>query len=246
MGLLFLPFGATRVSQVEENLRALEILPLLDQEVMAELVHVAICWNILHHILPVDPFMSGSPDGSRIKVLVEEVQFHQVESDEQKEQAAVLIREYLEWLNERIQRDYSLEFDVEAMIESDLSEPKKFHPPDGRFYLALYGGNIAGVGCLKKLEEGVGEIQRMYVPPTFRGKGIGRAIVNRLIDDARLIGYRQLRLESLEFLAAAHSLYRSVGFREIDPYADNSMRSYQASENLDRYYSITVFMEMNL
>ena len=175
-----------------------------------------------------------------------EVRFQQVESEKQKEQAGALIREYLEWLNERLQREYGIEFDAEAMVESDLSDPDKFHPPDGRFYLAQYDNTIAGVGCLKKLEEGVGEVQRMYVLPGFRGKGIGRAIVNRLIDDARSIGYRQLKLESLEFLEAAHSLYRSVGFHEIDPYADNSMRSYQKEENLDRYYSITVFMEMKL
>jgi GNAT superfamily N-acetyltransferase len=177
---------------------------------------------------------------------MKEVQFHQVKNDEQRTQAGRLIREYLEWLNETIQRDYGIEFDVEAMVESDLSDQKKFHPLEGRFYLALYGDKVAGVGCLKKLEEGVGEVQRMYVPPSFRGKGIGRAIVNRLIDDARSIGYHQLKLESLEFLAAAHSLYRSVGFQEIDRYADNSMRSYQPSENLDRYYAITVFMEMAL
>jgi GNAT superfamily N-acetyltransferase len=177
---------------------------------------------------------------------VEKIQFHQVESDDQKVAAGSLIREYLEWLNERIQRDYGIEFDVEAMIESDLSDQAKFQPPDGRFYLALFGDEIAGVGCLKKLEEGVGEIQRMYVLPIFRGKGIGRAIVNRLIGDPRMIGYRQLRLESLNFLHAAHSLYRSVGFQEIDPYEDNSMQSYQASENLDRYYASAVFMEINL
>ena len=175
-----------------------------------------------------------------------EVRFQQVESRKQKEQAGALIREYLEWLNGRLQREYGIEFDVEAMVESDLSDPDKFHPPDGRFYLAQYDNTIAGVGSLKKLEEGVGEVQRMYVLPGFRGKGIGRAIVNRLIDDARSIGYRQLRLESLEFLEAAHSLYRSVGFHEIGPYADNSMRSYQEEENLDRYYSITVFMEMRV
>ena len=86
----------------------------------------------------------------------------------------------------------------------------------------------------------------MYVPPEHQGKGVGRAITNRLIDDARSMGYRQLRLESLEFLDAAHSLYRSVGFQEIDPYADHSMEAYQPAEQLDRYYSITVFMEMDL
>ena len=177
---------------------------------------------------------------------MEEIHFQQVEGQEQKEQAGALIREYLEWLNERVKRDYGIEFDVNAMVESDLSDPDKFRPPDGRFYLAQYGNAVAGVGCLKKLAEDVGEVQRMYVLPAFREKGIGRAIVNRLIDDARMIGYRRLRLESLEFLKPAHSLYRSVGFREIDRYADNSMETYQAAAQLDQYYSITVFMEMNL
>ncbi len=161
-------------------------------------------------------------------------------------QAGALVREYLKWMNERLKRDYGMKFDVEAMVHSDLSDSCKFHSPDGRFYLDEYEDQIAGVGCLKKLKEDVGEVQRMYVPPASRGKGIGRAIINRLIDDARLIGYRQLKLESLEFLDAAHSLYRSVGFHEIDAYADNSMKLYQATEQLDQYYSITVFMEMEL
>jgi hypothetical protein len=65
-----------------------------------------------------------------------------------------------------------------------------------------------------------------------------------LIEDARSIGYRRLKLESLEFLKMAHFLCRSVGFHKIDPYADNSMKSYQDAENLDKYYAITVFMEM--
>ena len=93
------------------------------------------------------------------------------------------------------------------------------------------------MGCLKRLEVGVAEVQRMYVPPIYRGTGIGRAIINQLINDARSIGYRRLRLESLEFLDAAHALYRSVGFRNTDPYADNSMKSYQSTEQLDQYYS---------
>ena len=177
---------------------------------------------------------------------MDEVEFQQVMSDEQKKEAGSLIREYLEWLNDRLRHEYGIEFDVEAMVQSDLSDPYKFHPPHGRFYLARYRDEIVGVGCLKRLEPGVGEVQRMYVLPTYRGKGIGRAIINRLIDDARSIGYCLLRLESLKFLDAAHSLYRSVGFHEIDPYADNSMKSYQPAEQLDQYYSITVFMEMDL
>lgn len=177
---------------------------------------------------------------------MEAVWFRQVESEEEKGQAGALITEYLEWLNERIQREYGMAFDVAAMVRSDLADRRKFHPPHGRFYLAQYGEEVAGVGCLKKLTDEAAEIQRMYVLPAFRGKGIGRAMAMRLIEEARAIGYRQLKLESLEFLNAAHALYRSLGFREIDPYADNSMESYQASEQLDQYYGITVFMEMAL
>ena len=177
---------------------------------------------------------------------MDEISFYQVQSDSQREQAGALIREYLAWLNERVEREYGLGFDIEAMLESDLKDPDKFEPPEGRFYLVRYSGEIAGVGCLKKLDKDTAEIQRMYVSPVFRGKGIGRVIVDRLIADARSIGYRRLKLESLKFLEAAHSLYRSVGFREIKPYADNSMKAYQSEENLDRYYSITVFMEMVL
>jgi GNAT superfamily N-acetyltransferase len=175
-----------------------------------------------------------------------EITFRQIDSVEDKQRVGSLIREYLQWLNEKVKSDYGIDFDVEAMLASDLSDSEKFYPPDGRFYLVQFNDNIAGVGCLKKLEAGVGEIQRMYVLPSFRGKGIGRAIVNRLIKDARSIGYGRLKLESLEFLEAAHSLYRSVGFHEIDPYTDNSMKSYQNAENLDKYYTITVFMEVSL
>jgi GNAT superfamily N-acetyltransferase len=177
---------------------------------------------------------------------MDQIQFDQVETEEQKGKAAALIREYLEWLNDRLKHDYGMEFDVETMVQSDLSDPHKFHPPYGRFYLARYNDEVAGVGCLKELEPGVGEVQRMYVLPPHRGKGIGREIANQLVKDARGIGYRQLKLESLEFLDAAHSLYRSVGFHQIAPYAHNSMESYQRAEQLHKYYSITVFMEMDL
>lgn len=177
---------------------------------------------------------------------MEAITFQEADGERLQEQARALISEYLNWLNERLGPEYDMQFDVAAMLRSDLTDPDKFRPPHGRFYLARHAGQIAGVGCLKKLSAAVGELQRMYVLPAFRGKGIGRALAHRLIEDARLIGYRKLRLESLEFLEAAHALYRSIGFHEIEPYADNSMESYQPSDQLQRYYSITVFMEMDL
>jgi GNAT superfamily N-acetyltransferase len=86
----------------------------------------------------------------------------------------------------------------------------------------------------------------MYIQPQARGLGAGRRLVEQLIADARAIGFRTLRLESLKVLSAAHTLYRSVGFVEVQPYEDNSMADYQSQEKLDTYRSSALFMEMRL
>lgn len=169
-----------------------------------------------------------------------------VESPEQKARARSLIREYLEWIAAMAQDNYGLSFDVDAMVASDIDDASKFYPPTGRFYLVMHQGQAVGVGCLKTLGPGVGEVQRMYVQPRARGLGAGRRLVERLVADARRLGFRSLRLESLKALDAAHALYRSVGFVDIDPYADNSMKTYQAPEALERYRQSAVFMELAL
>jgi N-acetylglutamate synthase-like GNAT family acetyltransferase len=132
------------------------------------------------------------------------------------------------------------------MVASDLDDRSKFYPPGGRFYVVRHSGAYVGVGCLKRLTASVGEIQRMYVQPQVRGIGAGRRLVERLLADARAIGYETVRLESLKFLSAAHALYRSVGFVEITPYAENSMKDYQPAETMETYRSSAVFMELRL
>jgi GNAT superfamily N-acetyltransferase len=162
------------------------------------------------------------------------------------EAARELIGEYLRWIAQLAKENYELSFDVDAMVESDLDDKAKFYPPDGRFYVVRYDGSYVGVGCLKRLAPGVAEIQRMYVRPHVRGIGAGRRLAQRLIDDARAIGYQAVRLESLKALSAAHALYRSLGFVEIPPYAENSMEAYQPARTMDRYRSSALFMELRL
>jgi GNAT superfamily N-acetyltransferase len=132
------------------------------------------------------------------------------------------------------------------MVRSDIDDSSKFYPPTGRFYLVHWAGGHVGVGCLKQLAAGVGEVQRMYVQPHARGVGAGRMLVERLLQDARLLGYMKVRLESLKALSAAHKLYRSVGFVDIDPYFENSMQAYQAPQTLGAYRNSAVFMEIDL
>jgi len=158
----------------------------------------------------------------------------------------VLLVEYLRWVGEIARASYGLSFDIEAMARSDIEDRAKFFPPTGRFYLVRHDGRDIGVGCLKRLAPNVGEIQRMYIQPHVRGVGPGRALVERLLQDARDLGYAKVRLERLRALAPAHGLYRSVGFVEVEPYADNSMDAYQDPATLEAYRKSAIFMELSL
>jgi GNAT superfamily N-acetyltransferase len=169
-----------------------------------------------------------------------------VEDASTREAARRLIAEYLRWIAGCAATKYGLSFDVDAMVVSDLDDESKFYPPSGRFYVIRHASSYVGVGCLKRLTPTVAEIQRMYVQPHARGIGAGRRLLERLLSDARAIGYEIVRLESLKFLSAAHALYRSVGFVEITPYVDNSMKEYQPAETMDTYRSSAVFMELGL
>jgi GNAT superfamily N-acetyltransferase len=158
--------------------------------------------------------------------------------------ARELIAEYLRWIADRAAESYGLSFDVDAMVTSDIEDPAKFYPPSGRFYVIRHDEAYVGVGCLKRITPSTAEIQRMYVQPHVRGVGAGRLLLQQLLADARAIGYEAVRLESLKFLSAAHALYKSVGFAEITPYAENSMTKYQPRDTIDRYRSSAVFMEL--
>lgn len=169
-----------------------------------------------------------------------------VETPAQRDAAQSLISEYLLWVADLARTKYGLNFDTQAMVYSDIHDHAKFYPPTGRFYLVEWAGASVGVGCLKRLSEGVGEIQRMYVQPHVRGMGGGRILVDQLLKDAKYLGYLRVRLESLKALNAAHKLYHSVGFSEIDPYSKNSMMAYQNADALVTYHDSAVFMEIDL
>jgi GNAT superfamily N-acetyltransferase len=76
---------------------------------------------------------------------------------------------------------------------------------------------------MRRIREDTGEIKRMYVRPDYRRRGIGLALLEALIAEARQIGYPTIRLDSTRFMKAAHALYRSLGFREIDPYPESEI-----------------------
>ena len=134
-----------------------------------------------------------------------------------------------------IEREFNVSFDINIFFEQDMAKLQQFAPPSGCLLLA-YEGNVAGCACLRKIGEDVGEIKRMYVRPEYRRKGIGRSLLQAIIHKARQIGYSKIRLDSAPFAKAAHALYNSAGFQNIEPYPE--------SEIPEKYYSNWVFMEM--
>jgi GNAT superfamily N-acetyltransferase len=124
-----------------------------------------------------------------------------------------LVKNYIRWLN----IDLSFQ-DVDKEL-SDLSS--MYGPPDGIFLLAWDEDKLAGGVGLRALAPGVCEMKRLYVYDQFKNKGIGRRLCTALIQEARNLGYDRMRLDTLDRMASAIELYKSLGFKEIEPYRFN-------------------------
>ncbi len=99
--------------------------------------------------------------------------------------------------------------------------PGSYAPPDGRLLLAFHNDQPAGCVALRPLEPGICEMKRLYVRPAFRSLGVGKLLAEQVISEARTVGYRRMRLDSLPSMTAALGLYRRLGFREMPPYRAN-------------------------
>lgn len=102
-----------------------------------------------------------------------------------------------------------------------VADAPSLREPRGCFVVMRAGETPAGCGGLSTIEEGLGEIKRMWVGPAWRGQGWGKRLLSELEDRARALGHRRVRLDTNSALTEAIAMYETAGYRAIERYNDN-------------------------
>ena len=134
-------------------------------------------------------------------------------TEEHYREARVLLREY--------EAASVVDLCFQGFEEEVETLERMYGPPGGRFLLVRAGDATAGGVALRDLGGGICEMKRLYLRPGFRGRGLGRRCAERVVQEAREMGYAAMRLDTLPTMKEAIALYRSMGFTEIDPYPEN-------------------------
>lgn len=167
------------------------------------------------------------------------ITIHEPTTCTELDEVRVLTRAFVAWARQRYAEEITFVdryFDG-ASFEAELSGlPGKFGRPDGRLLLARYEGRAVGCIALRDLGGGVCEMKRLYVDQECQVKGIGKALVQALLAEAKEAGYSKMRLDTGPKQIEAQTLYRRLGFSVIAPY-------YEMPDELRTWL---VFMELDL
>ncbi|MFO7914513.1 MAG: GNAT family N-acetyltransferase [Candidatus Krumholzibacteriales bacterium] len=137
------------------------------------------------------------------------------ETESEIEEVRVLFREYREFLG--------VHLGFQNFREELASLPGDYRRPEGELLVAIDGKRMTGCVAVRRLDDDVCEMKRLFVRPEARGRGVGRALAGRIIKAAGELGYTLMRLDTLDRLTEAMALYRSLGFRKIEPYYENPL-----------------------
>lgn len=138
------------------------------------------------------------------------------------DEVKLLFTEYTELLiqNDKTFREYLA---IQNYDEEISHLEIKYGKPEGRLYLLYVEKALAGCIGLRKINDTACEMKRLYIRPEFRGRQFGRLLAEKVIEEARMIGYYCMLLDTLPFLESAIHLYQKLGFYEIESYNDSPM-----------------------
>jgi GNAT superfamily N-acetyltransferase len=118
-------------------------------------------------------------------------------------------------------------YDLRAGTGLGLSAPPAdFSPPGGAFLVVYEDGKPVAGGGVKRDEDGIAEIKRMYVAPRARGRGLGRRLLEALEEEARSLGYARIRLDTGARQPEARAMYERAGYHAVDDYNGNPQASF--------------------
>ncbi|MCK8823451.1 GNAT family N-acetyltransferase [Fuchsiella alkaliacetigena] len=132
------------------------------------------------------------------------------EKEKEIEQVKNLFKEYA--------KSFDFKLDTEDFKKELSTLPGRYSSPNGRLLLCRVDDEAVGCIALRRLSEDICEMKRMYVRPDFRGAGLGKGLAKAIINEARSLGYQKMRLSTIDSMQKAISIYKSLGFKEIEPY----------------------------
>ena len=132
---------------------------------------------------------------------------------------------FTEYTNMLIENDPKFKeyLDIQNYDEEINNLEHKYGLPEGRLYLLYFNNKLAGCIGLKKIDNDNCEMKRLYIKEEYRNNHLGEYLVDKIIKDAKEIGYKYMLLDTLPFLKSAINLYKKYGFYEIKSYNNSPM-----------------------
>ena len=142
-----------------------------------------------------------------------ELDWIQANTDQHFADAAQLMRAYA--------RELPIKLDFQGFDEELTKLGDMYVPPEGGLWVVYQERTAVACVGIRLFDAGIAELKRMYIQPAFRGKGLGKRLVDKALELALELGYQQVLLDTLDTMTPAIRCYEAAGFQRIDAYYFN-------------------------
>lgn len=157
------------------------------------------------------------------------VEYVEVNLKEHKQVLLEFTLNYMHWIQKNVKKNYYVDMFEEVgtpLVDyvHDYVEIKSTSP-EFKYFLVRHtqSNNYIGMGGIRKLSDEIGEIVHMYIRSEYHGEGMGVQLLKFLLDTAKSMGYKKIRLDTLGFMETANRIYEYFGFEEISQYPQSEV-----------------------